>query len=163
MATIKFPGLKEYSDRLRALSEAADSGEITERAVAKGAGIVADTIRSGIASIPTQKYHRLKDGEYFTGISASQKKDLADSFGLTRIDRDRNGFVNTHAGFDGYGSHPTPKYPRGLPNQMLARVVESGSSVRIKYPFMRTAVRKSKKPAIQAMDDSIDNDLKKIF
>ena len=88
---------------------------------------------------------------------------MADSFGLTPIERDKNGFLHTKAGFDGYGSHPTKQYPQGVPNQLLARAVESGSSAREKTPFVRPAVTKTKKAAVEAMQAEIDKEIKKLI
>ena len=56
---------------------------------------------------------------------------------------------------------PTKQYPKGLPNQLLARAIESGSSVRQKKPFVRPAVTATKKQAIAEMEKIIDEEVEK--
>lgn len=163
MAKISFEAQEEFFAKLRQLEEAFASDESLERAVAAGASVVADAIRDKLEALPEDNFRFLPDGEKFDGLPEQQKQDLLDSFGLTPIDRDKSGFVHTKAGFDGYGSHPTRQYPYGVPNQMVARAVESGSSVRKKTPFVRPAVKASQDEAVKAMEEVIDNEIKNII
>lgn len=163
MARISFKGMLEYEQALKRLQSAAEQGEMLDRAVKEGAGIVADAIRHNLDALPTEPYRKLQGGESFACIPAGQKRDLVDSFGLTPISEDKNGFVHTKAGFDGYGSFPTKQYPHGIPNQLLARSVESGSSVRKKHPFVRPAVNATRKQAVEAMQEVIDTEIKKLM
>lgn len=163
MARISFKGAADYAQALKQLEFTAEQGKLLEDAVKAGAKPVADEIRRRLDALPTDDFRRLDDGEKFTGLPVVNHLDLLDSFGLTPITRDRKGFVNTKAGFDGYGSKPTKAYPKGLPNQLLARAVESGSSVRQKTPFVRPAVNATRKEAVEEMDKSITDGLKKIF
>lgn len=162
MAKITFPGQEEFGEKLRQLEAAFMSDEPLERAVAKGAKPVADEIRNRLGGVPAQKFRRLYGDDQFTSLSESEKADLLASFGLTPVKNDK-GYIHTKAGFDGYGSHPTKSYPQGVPNQLVARAAESGSSVRQKHPFVRPAVNATKNEAIREMEKSIDEDLKKIF
>ena len=152
---IDMGGLAEYRAALDRLA-AADMEKISKEAVKEGTKIVADEIRGRIEALPTEPYRHLKAGERFAGISQEQKKDLEDSFGVTPIKKDRYGGINAKVGFDGYGSYPSKKYPQGLPNQLLARAIESGSSVREKHPFVRPAVQAVRKEAEEAMGKVID-------
>lgn len=163
MAKISFQGQSKYFEKLRQLDGVFAKESAIEKAVYSGAEVVADAIRDNLEAIPEENFKRLKPGEIFTGLSSDQKKDLEGSFGLAPITRDKNGFVSTKAGFDGYGSHPTPTYPKGVPNALLARAAESGSSVRKKTPFVRPAVKASRDKAVQKMEDSIDNTIKEVF
>lgn len=163
MARISFKGMLEYELALKKYKAWAEEWQMQKDAVKAGAAIVADKIRANLESIPTERYRKLQPGEVFSGLPAGQKKDLMDSFGLTPIKMDKNGFIHTKAGFDGYGSYPTKKYPKGVPNQLLARAVESGSSVREKHPFVEPAIKATRKAAIEAMEKIIDEETKKIF
>lgn len=163
MAKISFKKQSAYFEKLQKLESEVTKGAVIERAVADGAGVVADKIRQSLDGLPSEPFRHLKKGEQFGVLSESEKKDLSEGFGLAPIMRDKNGFVHTKAGFDGYGSHPTRSYPQGVPNQLVAASVESGSSVREKRPFVRPAVNASRKEAIEAMEKSIDDDMKKIF
>ena len=122
----------------------------------RGCKVVADKVASNLSSLPVDKFRHLGDGEKFAGVPQSQKNDLQSGFGVTPIKQDSDGNWNAHVGFDGYGSHPTVKYPKGVPNQLLARAIESGSSVRQKTPFVRPAVNATKKEAIDAMERVIE-------
>lgn len=163
MARVSFKGFAQYAEALRELEFTAAGGQMLEDAVKAGAKPVADEIRNRLEKLPEDEYRRLEDGEIFTGLPEGQKRDLEESFGLTPVDRDRRGFVHTKAGFDGYGSFPTKSYPKGVPNQLLARAVESGSSVRQKTPFVRPAVNATRKEAEAEMDRVVREKCEEIF
>jgi hypothetical protein len=144
------------------LSKLADP-ELAKDVVMAGAQPVADEIRKSIEALPEDKFRYLKKNEVFTGVPKQQKQDLLDSLGITPPDIDFDGNTNTKIGFDGYGKIPTKKYPKGVPNQLLARAVESGSSVRKKTPFIRKAVNKSKKLAEAEMQKKLDEHIEIIM
>ena len=162
MAKITFKGQSEYYKKLQQLQEIYQKDGPLKRVVYKGASVVADAIRARIEGIPVTGFQRLPKGKKFSGISKEQKEDLRKGFGLSKIKRE-NGYVNTKAGFEGGGSYPTNTYPYGVPNALLARSVESGSSVREKYPFVAPAVRASKDEAVRGMENEIDTQMKDIF
>ena len=163
MARVSFKGSQEYALRLRELEHTAAQGKLLEEAVKAGAKPVADEIRRRLEALPEDKFQYLPEGQKFTGLPQWQKDDLLESFGLTPVDRDRRGFVHTKAGFDGYGTAPTKAYPKGIPNQLLARAVESGSSVRENTPFVRPAVNATRKEAEAEMDRVVRQELEQIF
>lgn len=137
--------------------------EPLEKTVAAGAAVVADQIKANLEALPEEEFRKLGEGEIFHGLPTGQKRDLVDSFGLTPIEKDKNGFIHTKAGFDGYGSFPTNAYPEGIPNQLLARSAESGSSVRQKTPFVEPAVKATRKEAVEKMNEVIEDEFKSIF
>lgn len=161
MANIKFKSdIDDFGKMLGRLEKMPLSA--LDTAIRAGADVVADQIRSNLSALSEEQFRHLHKGEVFYGIPREQKQDLLDSFGLTPIQTDKNGFRHTKAGFDGYGSKPTKKYPKGLPNQLLARAVESGSSVRVKKPFVRPAVNTTKNEAVEKMGTVMDEEIKKI-
>ncbi len=160
MARMTFMAGEDYMLKLSYIS--AHSSDIAEKALAAASGIVADKIRSNLEQLPEDTFRFLEEGEKFNVLSKSQKWDLLNSLGITPMNVDRNGDYNVKVGFDGYGSFPTKAYPKGLPNQLLARAIESGSPVRLKKPFVRTAVNSVKKQAINIMNQTIIEELKKI-
>lgn len=165
MAKIDFKGIDEYSKVLDVLGN--ESEKIIESAVYKGAAIVADEIKQGIKSIPIEEGENnlppVGDAQHkLTGVSRRQKADLIDSFGLAPMEND-GGYIQTKAGVDGYGSIPTKKYPRGVPNVMMMRSIESGTSFRQKNPIFRKATNRARKRAEQAMGNEIDEQLKQRF
>lgn len=165
MAKITFEGIDGYAERLGILWK--DQRKIIENAVYKAADIVADEIKKGIKEIPIQEG---KNGmppvgtpeNPLTGISRRQKADLIEGFGLAPME-DAFGMVNTKAGFDGYGSIKTRKYPKGTPNAMLMRSIEGGTSFRKKHPTIRPAVNRARKKAVKTMQNDIDEAMGKIF
>ena len=163
MARGGFKGFEQYGQALKELEFTAAQGEMLEEAVKAGAKPVADEIRRRLDALPSAPFERLPEGEKFSFLPEGQKRDLQDSFGLTPVDRDRRGFVHVKAGFDGYGSFPTKSYPKGIPNQLLARAAESGSSVREKTPFVRPAVNATRKESEAEMDRVVRQELEKIF
>lgn len=160
MARITFKAGEDWALRLSGL--ATRSEDVAKKALYEGAKIVADKMRGNLSAMPTEKYRYLQSGEQFSGLSQSQKDDLLSGFGITPI-RYEGGVWNVKIGFDGYGSYPTQKYPNGVPNQLLARAVESGSSVRRKHPFVRPAVNATRKQAVDAMQRAIDEECEKIM
>lgn len=188
MARVSFKGFEQYGNALKELEFTAAQGKLLEDAAKAGGGVVADEIRNRMNNLPTEPFRRLKlpkvspihksyrlspayrtawkqyaSANSLHSLSNSQLRDLMKSFGLTPVSRDKRGFVHVKAGWDGYGSFPSKTYPKGLPNALLARAVESGSSVRAKSPFVRPAVNASRKEAEQEMDVVVREGLEGIF
>lgn len=161
MARYAFKAGNEWALKLSRL--ATNQKQVAGKAIYAGAKVVADKIKSNIEALPEESFRYLHGDDKFSGVPKEQKKDLAESFGVASIDVDKNGDYNTKLGFDGYGSQPSKKYPQGLPNQLLARAIESGSSVREKQPFVRTAVTATKKTAQAEMARVIDEEIEKIM
>lgn len=143
MARMTIKGLDDLEINLSKL----DDSEIAKKCVYAGAKVIADEIRDRLKSNDT--------------LEKEQLRDLLDSLGVAPILTDANGDVNTKIGFKGYGKKPTKKYPLGLPNQMMARAVESGTSFRPKRPFVRPAVNAKKKEALRAMQETYDKEIAK--
>ncbi|CRZ34590.1 hypothetical protein DFR55_101356 [Herbinix hemicellulosilytica] len=159
MAKLQLSGFEELEMKLSKLADP----EISKEVVMAGAQPVADEIRKSLESLPEDKFRRLKKGEVFVGVPKQQKQDLLDSLGIAPPDIDYQGNTNTKVGFDGYGSIPTKKYPKGIPNPLLARAIESGSSVRKKTPFMRKAANKARKTAEEEMQKKYDEKVENIM
>ena len=160
MARMTFMAGDEYALMLSRL--AAHSDRIAKMAIYAAVNIVADEIAKNLDNLPEEKFRKLKDGEIFVGVPEKQKADLKLSFGVTPISRDNEGNWNAKIGFDGYGRFATKAYPDGIPNQLLARSIESGSSVRRKIPFVRFSVSATRAQARQEMGQVIDEEIKKL-
>lgn len=159
MAKFQVQGLDEYAKKLQTLG--GKSEQVAKMAVFDGAAVIAEAIKAGIKALPTDNTFGTS-GSPVNGISNRQKADLINGFGLAPM-KVENGYINTKAGFNGYGNTPTKKYPNGVPNQILARSIESGTSFRKKHPFIRSAVNSSKNAAIDAMNKKIDEEMRKEF
>ena len=137
MATIRFSGIDAYRERLQRLEQ--DSEEILKRAVYDGAAIVADEVR--------QRLHAV--------LSPDATGQLESSLGISKIQNDQ-GYVNARIGFDGYDS-------KGVPNQLKANVLESGSTRQPKRPFMRPAVNAARRPAEAKMEQVVEQQIENLM
>lgn len=138
MARFAFKAGDEYAIKLSKLATNRD--EIAKKAIYEAVKIVADKIKSNLEGV----------------LSEEATGELVESFGVTPIERDKNGNWNAKVGFDGYDSN-------GVPNQIKARVLESGSSKQKKRPFVRPAVNATKKQAQAKMEEIVEEEYKKIF
>ena len=163
MATIKFPGLKEYEKRLSTLGK--EGKAIAEKAVYAGAAIIADAVRANINALPAVKDEWgvvAYNNNWSAPLTETAKKGLQDGFGISPPGNE-DGILNVKLGFDGYNDMKTKKYPKGQPNAIIARSLESGSSIAKKRPFVAPAVRKTKKAAEETMAKIIDEEIAKIM
>ena len=162
MATIRFSKLRDYELMLGKIGDA--SRDICGAAIYEGAKIIADEVKNNLNSlnVTTDELAMLKakKGEP-TYITQRAKEGLIKSFGVTPMSQDDDGIYNVKLGFDGYNDVKTKKWPKGQPNQLIARACESGSSAMIKQPFFREAVQKTKKKAESRMAEVLDEKIKK--
>lgn len=163
MARIKIQGITEYETKLTALGRR--GGEIIKRGVYAGADIVADAVAEAISGIPTEagpggRPKLAKKGEKLVGLSPRQKADLIKGLGLSKMSEE-SGYINTKLGFNGYGSTPTKKYTKGVPNVLLMRSVEKGTYFRKKNPVIRRTVNRVRPIAEKAMADEVEKEIKK--
>lgn len=155
MARMTVKGLDEISAKLEVLGTKGTN--MAKACVWEGAKVIADKVKANIGSLPTDSWrpkNTTKAGKYNV-LTATNKADLESGFGIGEIEVTGGG-AQTVIGFAGTGSAPSKKYPRGLPNALLARSIESGSSARSAHPFVRPAVNQSKGAAQAAMQAKAD-------
>lgn len=138
MARFAFKAGDEYAIKLSRLDY--NSDVIAKKAIYGAVEIVADEIKKNLKGV----------------LSDEATGELVDSFGVTPIERDSRGDWNAKIGFDGYDS-------KGVPNQLKARALESGTSTQKKTPFVRPAMNSTKKKAQTKMEEIIEEEYKKIF
>lgn len=129
MARFEFSGIDNYIKQLNKLQQSTKDG-VVGKTVYAGAAVVADSVRRAIQALPVGDGRAQGDGLVDT-VTLPQKAGLLDGFGISRM-KDDDGFVNVKLGFDGYNSTRTEKYPRGQPNALIARSVNSGTTFRKK-------------------------------
>ena len=131
-----------------------------ERILMAGAKVVRAEIVRRLDALPTEKDRRLnvESGERFQGVPARTKTELRNDLGISPM-QSENGSSNVKLGWDGYTDRKTKKYPAGVPLQLLARSIESGSSVRQKTPFVGLAVRSSKNKALEKMREQTEAEM----
>lgn len=154
---------------------------LLEATVYPGAGLIADEIRKAIEALPVIDMTVKEDGSAKVGGKQHARKDTSKGktrkgapAGVTKVEKegllewasgtgmglapmrtDKN-FLNTKVGFNGYNKHITPNYPKGHPNAMIARSVESGTSFRRKTPFIAPTVRAFRNEAESLMAKEFD-------
>ena len=150
MAKLTVNGLEDFSTRIHALGEKGE--DVAKAAVYEGAKVLTEAVKQAIRELPEEPWHFVRPGkgEELNVITPADKEDLINGLGIAHFDS-TGGKVTTAIGFNGYSSHPTKKYTSGVPLALIARSIESGSSVRRKLPFMRRAANNAKERAQQAM------------
>lgn len=146
-------GIDSYITKLGDLEFGAE--ESIKRAAYEGAAIVTNAIRANISGLPVGNP---KDGK----VTAAQKAGLQAGLGISRFRKDGS-FINVKVGMDGYNSTVSKKYPKGQPNAMIARSLESGSSFAPKHPFIGPAVSATKGAAEAAMKTKLDEEISKVM
>lgn len=136
MGRITFTGLSEYMEKIQRLG--LNTEEIAGKAIYEAAGILANEAKSGIDSLDIGD-----TTDYETERREKQKDGLKDGFGIATM-RNDSGFINVLVGFGGYNSVKTPMFKNGQPNQMVARIFNSGTSHNRKQPFFDSAVKSSR-------------------
>lgn len=158
MAKIEFRGLDEYVKQLNDIQ--AHTEEYCGKAIYKGADVVADAVKAAIQALPTDNRTYVKDGMR-SGPSNGQKAGLINSFGIAKMRQDGT-LYNVKLGFDGYNSIKTKTWPKGQPNAMIARSVESGTSFMKANRFMNKTVNKSKGACEAVMKTTLENEISKL-
>ena len=149
-------GMDEYLAKLGNLEFAAPG--LAGQAIYEGAKVVADQVRAEIEALPTAESKRVAIPRDPTQV---EKDGLLDGLGVAKKKND-SGYINVKIGMDGYNTDKTKKYPRGKPNAMIARSIESGSTVMKRNAFISRAVNKTKKDAEAAMQKVIEEGIEKI-
>ena len=138
----------------------ANTEEMIGRSIFPGAAIVTDAIRAGIEGIPEAPSHYARGMK--TGLTASQKAGLLDGLGIA-VMRNDGGFLNVKVGMDGYNSTVTKRWPKGQPNALIIRALESGTSFQVRQPVIAPAIRSSRNAAIQKMKEQFDEETRKVM
>lgn len=160
MARFEFSGIDNYISQLNRLQQSTKDG-VVGKTVYAGAEVVADSVRRAIQALPVGD-GRARDGGLIDTVTLPQKAGLLDGFGISRM-KDDDGFVNVKLGFAGHNATRTRKYPRGQPNALIARSVNSGTTFRKKTKFVDKAVNSARKAAQAAMDAACSREIEKIM
>lgn len=141
-------------DTVQMLMDVAGAAEqIASFALYAGADVVADAVRASINSLPVDDNPKHPFSGPLNVITAQDRAELAAGIGIARHGDTGDG-RSTAVGINGYSSRTERRYPNGVPLPMIARSIESGSSVRRKDPFWRRAERASAGQVEQAMQEA---------
>lgn len=160
MAKMQISGLENFEKALDRLGDAKEG--VMKYALYEGVKVTKDEILKRLNTLPVDKPRYLKNGDTYNVVTQADLEDLKNGLGVAHM-QNKNGSVVTSISFDGYGRQKTSKYPNGRPLLMIARSIESGSSVRQKLPFVRQAVNASRTRAVAAMEEATHKKLNEIM
>lgn len=160
MPSIKVDGMDEVFSKLKALGE--DIEPIQKVAVYNGMAVIRDEVVRQIRDLPAQNGYLEKKELPRNVITDREKSELIKHIGIAQMDN-KDGTVSTRISFDGYTNIQTKAYPKGIPAILIARAINSGSSVRNKIPFIRMAQAAAKSKAIDAATKAAYDELQKIM
>lgn len=148
---------ENYVRRLQDLQM--NSEAVLGRAVYEGAKVITDAVAANIDALPVDNAPG-KLNQRRSGPTKAQKAGLKAGLGISHM-RNQNGYLNVKVGMDGYNTIKTKKYPKGQPNALIARVIESGNTWMAKHPFIGKAVNSKKALAEAAMAAELDEQIKR--
>ena len=141
-------GLDEEVARLEAVGDAARA--VVTAALYDGAGVIAAAVAASAQNLPTDTNPGHPFNAPLAAITPEDAADLAAGVGIARFDDTDDG-RSTSVSIEGYTRRTEKGFPNGVPLPMIARSLESGSSVRQKNPFIRRAVNSAKAACEAAM------------
>ena len=144
---------------LDAMAEAGT--EIVTAALYDGAGVIADAIAQSARALPTDTNARHPFSAPLAAITPDDLADLVGGIGIAAFDDTDDG-RGTAVSIQGYTRRTEAGFPNGVPLPMIARSLESGSSVRVKNPFIRRAVSGAKQACEAAMAAAGEKVMKEI-
>lgn len=160
MPSIKVDGLDDVFAMLKSIG--GDIESVQKQAVYAGMAVIRDEVVRQIEALPEQRGYLPKDKLPRNVITPREKEQLLKHIGIAQMDT-KDGTVSTRISFDGYTNIVTKKYKKGLPAILVARSINSGSSVRSKHQFMRNARAASKAKALAAAEEAARNALAKLM
>lgn len=164
MAVMQIKGMEEYTKKIKDLAK--NEEKVIKTSVYVGAGVIADAVKAALKTLPVDEGGNGlppfgTPERPISGVSRQQKGDLIDGMGLAPIKESKPGYISTKLGWAGYGRVKTKRYPNGVPNQMLMRAVEGGTSFRRKTLVVRKSARKAKQQAVEAMGRRAEEEIRK--
>lgn len=165
MATIRFKGLEEYTTKLSQLSVLAEE-QVLGPAIYDGAAVVMEAVKEELRAVPTddRRFVPAAAGLVRTGPTTEQKEQLLESYGVAPMQVDEKGFLNVKVGVGAdYNGIVSKRWPKGQPNLLVARAIESGTSFMAAHPFVKEAIRKIRKAAEAVMAKRVETGIEKIM
>lgn len=132
-------GGSEFDALLYRLAE--DSEEASKEAVRAGAGLLADRLREDYQAVL---------GEDSTG-------QMLKAMGITPVKLNSKGWWNAKIGFEGYDLRKSKSWPKGVPHQLKARVIESGrkGQKRKKHQIVKKALKTYREQVLSEMEQTM--------
>lgn len=144
------------NEAIRQLEAVSDITPFAKMAIYDGAGIVAETMQSQVASLKTSKNFAKGDKKRYA--LPEDVKALKEHLGIAKMKSDLDK-INTKVGFEGYFKGRTKV---DVAIQKVANSINSGTSFMYAQPFIKRTIKGSEARCVDAMSASIDKSLAKI-
>ena len=151
MATLKINGVDQVEVIFGTLVGSTEG--IVKASLYEGASIMADELRRETKRLKQNEPGKPREEnakKIYCSVTDLEKNELLASLGIMKFSY-ADGGHRTLIGFAGYGRRKTKKYPRGLPNPLLARSVSKPSSMRRGRRFTKIAVKNCDWQVVNAM------------
>ena len=147
-----YAGLDEELLRIERVVERANKA--VGFALYDGAAIAASAVASACRELPVDTEFPVHpfDSAMRT-VTAKDREELAAGVGISHH-FDTNDGRGVSISIEGYSTRKEKRHPNGVPLPLIARSIESGSSVRQKVPFIRRAERACANAVIAAMEST---------
>jgi len=154
MAKVEVKMPEDFLLRLSKLGDKTD--EIVESCLEAGSEVVLSKVRSNLSSV-------IGGGTKYPSESTGE---LEASLGVTPVKVDNKGVHNVKIGFNEprrrqYAAKGKRSYYT-ITNAMIANVIEHGKHGQPPKPFLKPARTSSRKPAIEAMKQKLDEEIGKL-
>lgn len=162
MPSIKMVGLDDVFAKLKTLADGSAIEKVQKHAVYEGMKAIKNEVEAQVRALPDEEGYLKPEQLPRNALTRREKTELLKHIGISDMEV-KDGTVNNSISFNGYTDIKTKKYPQGVPAILIARSINSGSSVRQKHPFMRQARAAAKAKAIQAATDAALESLSQIM
>lgn len=152
---MKVDGMTEISEMLSKMED--EAPKAAARALYEGAGIMADEIRKGAATIKTGKGSSRSEARYAT--PAEKEIVLTAAAGIAKF-RKNGTEIDTSVGFQNSGYAELDG--KMVPIPKIVNSINSGTSFMHKQPFVRKAASKAAPKAMEAMRKQIEAEFEAI-
>lgn len=155
--TLTTEGMSELSQMFDKLG--AEAGNIAAKALYSGAKIVADSITAAAAELQTEPFRFASESNPRL-CSPLEKEAIQNRVaGIAKFDKS-GAEVSTAVGLKDAGYVGEPG--KSTPIPLLVRSINSGASFRVKQPFFRQAVNKSKGEALRKIASEVEKAVEEI-
>lgn len=156
---MKVDGIEELSEMLTAMEERAPA--VASKALYEGAGIMADEIRKGAASIRTAPFKWASSSRGETRLPSPEELEIVQEAAAGIAKFNKNGTeVDTSVGFRNAGYAKLKG--KTVPIPKIVNAINSGTSFMKKQPFVRKAASQATPKALKAMRDCIEAEFAEI-
>ena len=156
---MKVNGIEELSEMLTAMEERAPA--VASKALYEGAGIMADEIRKGAASIRTAPFKWASSSKGETRLPSPEEVEIVQTAAAGIAKFNKNGTeVDTSVGFRNAGYAELKG--KMVPIPKIVNAINSGTSFMKKQPFVRKSAAQATPKALKAMRECIEAEFEAI-